>query len=203
VDVIEALRRRRMTRAFDGTELDEDVVVALCHEAARSPTAGHARGVDAVVACGRAGVARYLDAATDPAWRERADRYAGFAAAGAAVVVTCDPARYAARYADHDKASSGLGDVGQWPVPYWFTDAAFFTMSLLLLAEEAHIDGAFLGAFRHEEDVLGAIGAPEGTRLFGAVLLGRGSDVQRPSGSAARSGPTRSERVHRGRFAGG
>jgi nitroreductase len=203
VDVIEALRRRRMTRTFDGTELDGDAVVALCLEAARSPTAGHSRGVDAVVLAGRAGVARYLDAASDLEWRKRSDRFAGFSAAGAAVIVTCDPATYVDRYSADDKATSGLGDVERWPVPYWYTDAAFFTMSLLLLAEEAGFDGAFLGAFRHEAAVLGAVGAPGGTRLFGAVLLGHGAEEQRPSGSVARRGPTRSERVHRDRFAGG
>jgi len=200
MDVPEALRRRRMTRAFDGTELDEDRIAALCEEAMRAPTAGHARGVEAVVLAGAAGVASYLEAATDAAWRDSSARAEGFAAAGGCVVVVCDPARYAARYAEDDKSASGLGDPAAWPVPYWHTDAAFFTMALLLLAEDAGLAACFLGAFRHSSEVLGAVRAREGTELFGAVLLGGARRDQARSASTRRPGPTRAERVVRGAF---
>jgi nitroreductase len=200
VDVADALRRRRMTRAFDGSPVDEAHLVSLCAEAMRAPTAGHARGVDAVVLHGADGVATYLSAATDERWRTTAPRAAGLAAAGAAVVVVCDPRAYAARYAEADKEASGLGDPAAWPVPYWHGDAAFFTMALLLLAEDAGLAACFLGAFRRHDEVLSAIRAPEGSALFGAVLLGGSSPVQVPSASTSRPGRTRAERVHRGGF---
>ncbi len=200
MDVREAVRRRRMTRSFDGTELGEDRIAALCDDALRSPTAGHARGVETVVLAGRAGVHRYLDAATDPAWRADAPRSEGFGRAGGVVVVVCEPGAYLARYAMADKADSGLSDLSAWPVPYWFGDAAFATMALLLLAEEDGLAACFLGAFRREDAVLAALGAPSGRRLFGAVLLGAAANDQRRSTSLDRTGPSRAARVVRGGF---
>ena len=198
MDVREALRRRRMTRAFDGRELSEGVLAALCADALRAPTAGHTRGVEAVVLSGTTGVGRYLAVATDEAWRS-SSRAAGLGAAGGAVVVLCDPGAYAARYAEEDKSSSGLSDPASWPVPYWYGDAAFATMALLLLAEEAALAACFLGAFRHEAAVLAEVRAPAGRRLFGTVLLG-GRGAGAPSSSLAREGPSRTDRVVRGGF---
>ncbi len=200
MDVRDALRRRRMTRAFDGGELEEPELVELCTEALRAPTAGHARGVRTVVLAGQAGVHDYLAAATDAEWRASSSRAPGLAMAGGAVVIVCDPSAYATRYADDDKAASGLGDLDAWPLPYWHTDAAFATMSLLLLIEDAGLSACFLGAFRRHREVLGLVNAPSGTELFGTVLVGRASAAQAPSGSLRRPGPTRAERVVRRRF---
>ena len=200
MDVREALRRRRITRAFDGTELTEDHLVELCLDALRAPTAGHARGVEAVVLAGTTGVRRYLDAATDSTWRASSTRGTGFALAGGAVAVLCDPAAYTARYGDTDKASTGLDDPDRWPVPYWFGDAGFATMALLLLAESEGLASCFLGAFRREREVLDELRAPEGRRLFGAVLLGGSAPLQQRSASLDRAGPTRAARVVRGAF---
>jgi nitroreductase len=175
MNVRDALRGHRMTRAFDGTELVEAQLVGLCEDALRAPTAGHSRGVDAIVLAGTSGVRRYLH-------------------------VVCDPGAYASRYAAPDKVGSGLDDVAAWPVPYWFGDAAFATMALLLLAEEAGLAGCFLGAFRNEPDVLADVGAPRGRRLFGAVLLGHAASVQSRSSSLDRDGPSRADRVVRGGY---
>lgn len=200
MEVRDALRGRRMTRAFDGTSLSEDEVVELCTESLRAPTAGNTRGVELVVLAGRDGARRYLEAATDPQWRSTSTRARGFAGAGAAVVVVCDPTAYAARYAEEDKEGDGLDDVDRWPVPYWHADAAFATMALLLLAEDEAMGACFLGAFRHDRDVLRLVRAPARFELFGAVLLGGAADVQAPSASLARPGPSRASRVRRGRF---
>ncbi|HUD69217.1 MAG TPA: nitroreductase family protein [Acidimicrobiales bacterium] len=200
MDVRDALRRRRMTRAFDGSELDESQLIELCTEALRAPTAGHARGVWTVVLPGRAGVHDYLAAATDAGWRASSSRAPSLAMAGGAVVVVCDPGTYATRYADDDKTASGLGDLDAWPLPYWYTDAAFATMSLLLLAEDAGLSACFLGAFRHHREVLALVNAPSGTELFGTVLVGRAAATQAPSASLQRPGPTRAERVVRRQF---
>ena len=200
VDVRDALLRRRMTRAFDSTELDERVLVELCCESLRAPTAGNARGVMTVVLAGRSGVLEYLGAATDDAWRTTSTRAPGLQAAGGAVVIVSDPGAYAARYADADKSASGLGDVGAWPLPYWHTDAAFASMALLLLAEDAGLSACFLGAFRRREEVLALINAPGGVELFGAVLVGNAAPTETPSASLARPGPSRHERVVRRHF---
>jgi nitroreductase len=196
MEVREALRRHRMTRAFDGTAVDEERLVALCEEALRAPTAGHARGVTLGVLAGPEGARRYLETATDPEWRESSSRSTGLALAGGAVLVTCDPATYATRYAEADK-SGGLDDAAAWPVPYWYGDAAFATMSLLLLAESDGLASCFLGAFRHEPELLALARAPRGARVFGAVLVGRAAPGERRSASLDRPGPTRAARVVR------
>jgi nitroreductase len=200
MDVRDAMRRRRMTRSFDGTELHEDRIAGLCDDALRAPTAGHARGVEAVVLAGSEGARRYLRAATDAGWRAGSARAEGFERAGGAVVVVCDPGAYLARYTAPDKAGSGLADATAWPVPYWFGDAAFATMALLLLAEEDGLAACFLGAFRREAAVLTELGAPSGRRLFGAVLLGHASSAQARSSSLDRDGPSRAARVVRRGF---
>ena len=102
-------------------------------------------------------------------------------APGGAVVVVCDPGAYLARYAAPDKAGSGLDDATAWPVPYWFGDAAFATMALLLLAEEDGLAGLLprsVSATRQPSSP--TLGAPSGRRLFGAVLLGHAASVQVP-----------------------
>ena len=126
-----------MTRSFDGTEIAEHMLVELCAESLRAPTAGNVRGVRAVVLAGRSGAREYLQAATDAQWRAASTRAPGLALAGGAVVIVSSPLAYAARYAEPDKSASGLGDPAAWPIPYWHADAAFATMALLLLAEDA------------------------------------------------------------------
>jgi hypothetical protein len=73
-------------------------------------------------------------------------------------------------------------------------------MAALLLAEERELAAAFLGSFRGEEDLKGALGIPESYRVYGAILLGRPDDGDHRSSSLDRPGPTRSHRLHRGSF---
>ena len=120
--------------------------------------------------------------------------------AGGVVVIVCEPGAYTRRYAEEDKAASGLDDRNAWPVPYWHADAAFATMALLLLVEEEGLSACFLGAFRRHHEVLALVGAPDGFELFGAVLVGRAAATQPRSASLERPGPSRAERVVRRRF---
>lgn len=189
-----------MVRAFDGSAVDTAELAGLCREAMLAPTAGHARGVEAVVLGGATGVGRYLLAATDARWRATSRRADGFALAGGAVVVLCDPEAYAARYAEPDKATSGLSDASRWPVPYWYGDAGAYTMALLLLVEEQGLSACFLGAFRNEQAVLDEVRAPPGRLLYGAVLVGGSDGEPRGSSSTRRPGPSRGDRVVAERF---
>ena len=188
------LRRRSMTRSFADQVIDPALLSKLLEGAMSAPSAGNSRGVQAVVLTGEAR-SRYWDAATDEDWRERSRRFAGMSRAGAVVLVLCNPEVYTARYAEEDKASSGLGDEAAWPVPYWFGDAAFATMALLLGAEAAGLGAAFLGTFRHEDAVLEAIGRHRPGRLFGTVLLGHPDGQDLPSASLTRAVPSKAERV--------
>jgi hypothetical protein len=145
---------------------------------------------------------------TTPQWREDSRRFAGLARAPVvALCLTC-PELYLTRYSEEDKRESGLGNLAAggggedaWMVPYWFGDAAFSTMVLLLGATDAEIGACFLGNFHPEQDLLRALDVPLGWRLFGTVLLGLPDDLDHPSPSLARPSPA-SARIHWGRWEG-
>jgi len=189
------LAHRRMVRSFDGSAVDADHLTELCATALWSPTAGNSAGVRMHV-IEHADLPAYFAVATDEAWRERSDRFAGLARAGAAVLVTSLPDAYEARYREPDKAASGLGYREAWPLPYWHTDAAMATMALLLLLEEDGLAATLWGNFRNEEAVAAWAGIDDDA-LFGTVLIGRADGGDAPSRSLRRTVPSRRERVAR------
>lgn len=187
------LSQRRMVRSFDATPVDEEWLRNTCAESLRSPTAGNSAGVRMTI-IPREVVTEYFSVATDEHWRTTARRAAGLMRCGAVVLVTSRPSDYTARYAEADKSTSGLDVLDNWPVPYWHTDAAMATMSLLLLIEEAGLRATIWGNFRHDEEVLRWANI-ENEALFCSVLVGRpdGQDVE--SASLKRDVPSREERV--------
>jgi nitroreductase len=140
-------------------------------------------------------VAEFFDAATDETWRTRARRAAGLQQAGAVVMAFSNPTLYAERYAESDKASSGLGAIEAWPVPYWHGDAAMATMSLLLLIEEAGWSACFWGAFRGADTLRELVGLNEQWQLFGSILIGHAGDDDPRSASLTRTVPPRADRI--------
>ena len=202
MDVIRALEQRRMQRSFDGSPLEEAVVLRLLEASLRSPTAGNSRGLRWALALGPHEVDAWFTAATDEAWRVRSSRAEGFSRAAAACVLICDPQAYLDRYSEGDKATSGLGDSeAAWEVPYWFGDAGAATLALLLLAEENGLAACFLGAFRRDGELQGLLGRGPTERIYGTVLLGRSDGRDQRSASLDRPGPSRAERVQRIRSA--
>jgi len=184
-----------MVRSFDGRPVDQDQLDELCVSALWSPTAGNSAGVR-LHTVGAALVSDYLTVATDAAWRASSRRYAGLSRAGAVVLVTSRPQDYLERYAQPDKATSGLAAPDAWPVPYWHADAAMATMALLLLIEEAGLQATLWGNFRYEADVLRWAGITD-ERLFATVLVGHGDGNDEPSASLGRVVPSRRTRVSR------
>jgi hypothetical protein len=184
-----------MVRSFDATPVDLDWLDDLCAQALWAPTAGNSAGVR-LYTLGADQVESYFEVATDPSWRQRSSRAAGLARAGAVVLVTCRPDDYAARYAEADKARSGLDDQSAWAVPYWHTDAAMATMVLLLLIEEGGWQATLWGNFRHASAVLGWAGIT-GEELFATELVGRADGLDTRSTSLARAVPSRETRVRR------
>ncbi|HUZ09864.1 MAG TPA: nitroreductase family protein [Acidimicrobiales bacterium] len=211
------VRGRRMVRSFRAAPVGADLVDRLIDDALRAPTAGNTRGVDWLVLQGPETRA-YWATTTTGEWRETSRRWPGLSRAPVVALALTSPAAYVRRYGEPDKASSGLGlppgdgeqgeggnetEVGgeaTWPVPYWFGDAAFSTMTLLLGAAAAGLGACFLGNFRGESELLGALGVPSGWRLFGAVLLGYPDGEDHRSASLDRAGRPRSASVHRGRW---
>lgn len=185
-----------MSRSFDGTAVEADLIDDLCVEALRSPTAGNTGGVR-FLTVGHERVSEYFDVATDPEWRARSARFPGLSRAGAVVLAASVPEAYVARYQEPDKANSGLGSLAAWPVPYWHTDAAMATMSLLLLLEDAGLQATLWGNFRHDRDVLAWAGAPSTWSLFGSVIIGHADGRDHRSASLDRDLPSRRDRVLR------
>ena len=125
----------------------------------------------------------YFDATTDERWRaDHPDWNEGLRRASVVLLAYTSPGAYIARYGEADKASSGLGSgEDAWPVPYWYGDAAFGVMTVLLAAVDAGLGSCVLGTFRGEGELAGRLGVPDGWKLFCAVVLGH------PDGRAHRS----------------
>jgi len=170
----EAVRRRAMVRSFAQDALAAEVVEGIVRAALRAPSAGNTGATAWVVLRGAAETEVYWDATTDSAWREASPRWEGLRRAPVILLAYSSAELYVERYAEPDKAASGLGTgIGAWPVPYWTGDAAFGVMTVLLAAVDAGLGACVMGNFRGEEALGSALGIPQGWRLFSAVLVGR------------------------------
>ena len=199
MDLTEAVRRRRMVRAFAAEPLPEGAVERLVDLARRAPSAGHSQGWAFVALEGPDETARYWDVAL-PAERRATFRWPGLVAAPALVVVLVRPGAWVERYAEEDKAASGLG-VGEaaWSVPYWWVDGGMAVEHLLLGAVAEGLGACFFGLFRHEAAVLEALGVPTGWRAVGTVALGRPAEApDEPGRSAGRGRHAVADVLHRG-----
>ncbi|MEZ5142038.1 MAG: nitroreductase family protein [Acidimicrobiales bacterium] len=197
MELAEVLRRRRMVRSFAARPVDDEVLDELLEAARRSPSAGNSQGLDLVVLRGHE-TARYWDV-TLPGARRAAFGWPGLLRAPVLVVVVTDPAAYVARYAEADKASTGLGSgADRWPVPYWFVDAGAAIENLLLAAADAGLGACLFGPFGHEEAVRQALGIPGGRRLVATIAVGHADGGDERGRSAGRRRRTLDEVVHRG-----
>jgi nitroreductase len=190
-----------MVRSFSIEPVDRGVVDRLLFAALRSPTAGNTGGTEWVVLEGPAETAVYWEAATDETWRDSAPRWEGLRRAPVVLLAYASPGAYVARYAEADKVAAGLGaDETAWPVPYWYGDAAFGVLAVLLGAVDAGLGACMLGVFRGEAELAKTLGVPDGWRQFGAVVLGHPDGLDHRSPSLDRPLPLRAERVHYGRW---
>jgi len=159
-----------MTRAFRPDPIPHDLLASVVGAGRRAPSAGNSQGFAFVILEGPEQTARYWDITL-------ADRSAfgfpGLLAAPALVLVLAHSQAYVDRYAEPDKATTGLGEgADHWPVPYWTVDAAFAAMLIQLAAIDAGLGVLFFGPFEHEPQVLRALGVPEGHDAIGTLALG-------------------------------
>lgn len=193
----DAVRHRRMVRAFTAGPVDPAVVDALVDLARRAPSAGHSQGWAFVVLEGPVQTARYWDVSL-PIAQRAGFRWPGLVAAPVLIVVLVRPDAWVERYAEPDKARAGLGDdAGDWPVPYWWVDGGMAVEHLLLGAVDAGLGACFFGLFDHEAAVLSALGVPDGWRGLGTVALGHPA-LDEPGLSVARGRRPLDEVLHRG-----
>lgn len=201
MELSEVIRRRRMVRAFDPRPVPPAEVDRLLDLARRAPSAGNTQACAFVVLEG-ADTDRLWDV-TLPPERRGSFRWQGLLDAPVVVVPLVRPGAYPDRYAEDDKAATGLGSgLDAWPVPYWWVDGGMVVEALLLAVTDAGLGALFYGLFDHEAAALAALGVPDGWRALGAVALGHpaspGGVEEQPGRSAGRSRPPLAEALHRG-----
>lgn len=194
----EVLAARRMCRDYLDRPVDPAVLGRVLRAAFRGPAAGNTSALDLVVLQGL-DVARYWDV-TLPAERRADFPWPGLLRAPVLVLPTVRAAAYLERYAEPDKARSGLGaGVERWSTPYWFVDGGAAVMALLLAAEADGLGALLFGQFSHEPAVRAEFGIPSDREVLGTVALGwprpGGASV---SASARRGRPPAESRLHHG-----
>lgn len=187
-----------MVRAFADRPVDPTVVDGLLDLARRAPSAGHTQPWSFVVLEGPEQTERLWSVTLPVGDRRASFRWQKLLDAPVVVVPLVSASAYVSRYAEPDKAATGLGtSVSDWPVPYWWVDGGMAVHTLLLGAVDAGLGALFYGLFDHEDDVLGALGVPDGWRALGAVALGWPAPDE-PGLSGARPRRPFDDLVHRG-----
>jgi nitroreductase len=204
----EVVRSRRMTRSFDARRLEPGVLDGLVELASRAPSAGKTQGWHLVVLEGEQ-TAEFWDA-TLPAVKRDSFRWQRLLTAPVIALPLADSKAYVDRYAEPDKARTGLGaGAAAWPVPYWTIDTSMAVMTLLLAAEDAGLGALFFGVFRGERELRNRLGIPAGLDLLGAIALGHRAETPEnpthdpasgPGRSAGRSRRQARQIIHRGRW---
>lgn len=184
-----------MRRSFGSEPVDPRQLTDLLELARRAPSAGQAQGLSWLVLEGNRQTEQYWQVAM-PSGRDRFV-FPGLLDAPVLVVALVDADAYVARYAEGDKAATGLGrSVQDWPVPYWFVDGGMAVQTLRIAAHDAGLASCFFGLFDRERAVLDAFGVPQRLRAVGTVALGHMANDARPGRSAGR--PRRDDVIHRG-----
>ena len=199
MELADAVRRRRMVRAYDPDRpVPRETLLRLLDAAVRAPSAGFSQGWDFLVLTSADDRDRFWAATSDPdaapdAWLR------GMRSAPALVVCLSDPQRYLDRYAEPDKGWTDR-DPGRWPVPYWDVDTGMAALVVLLTAVDEGLGGCFFGVPPERRDaVLGAFGVPADRRVVGVVSLGYPAPDRR-SPSLRRGRRPVAEVAHDGRF---
>lgn len=186
-----------MVRAFSSEPIDAEILDRLLTDALRAPSAGNSQGTELVVLVGPEETARYWDAAL-PSERRDGFAWPDLLAAPVLVLVLADRRRYLDRYAEPDKAASGLGsDAAAWSTPYWLVDGGMAVHTLLLGAVDAGLGALLFGLFAHESAVRADLGIPEDRDVIGVVALGH-PRPSLPGRSATRPRRPTDEVIHRG-----
>lgn len=197
-DFAAVVAARRMRRVFADMTVDPVWLTETLDLARRVPSAGNAQGLEWLVLDTPEATTGYWDITLGE--RRSGFTHQGLLTAPVLIVAVVDPDAYVARYAEDDKARTGLGaDTDAWPVPYWWVDAGMAIQTLLLAVEDAGMSACFFGLFDHEQAVLAVHGVPAGRRAAGTIALGHRVPGDEPPGRSA-TRPRRAGVVHRGHW---
>jgi nitroreductase len=205
VEFTEVIRRRRMIRAFTAEPLAPGAAERLLRAASRAPSAGFSQGYSFLVLEGQEQCAPfwrllYEEAASEEA---AADDYPAridaLSQAPLVIVPLAGKDVYLDRYAEPDKGWTDR-DEAHWPVPYWYIDAGFAALLILLAAVDEGLGAVFFGltdlaSFRAR------FGVPDAWTPIGAIAVGHPDPGADPVSSAqTRTRKSLDELVHRGRW---
>ena len=191
-----------MTRAFTGVPPTESALESLVYAATRGPSAGNTSSVETLV-LQRDDVVAYWDV-TLPVARRASFPWPGLLDAPVLLIPTVRPDDYVSRYAESDKARTGLGESAEaWSVPYWWVDGGAAVENVLLAAAALGLGCCFFGQFDHESAVSARFGIPTGRRSLGTIAVGEAdAAADRPSRSTQRPSRGVDERTHWGSWNG-
>ena len=178
----DAIRRRRMVRAYDSDRpVPRDEVNGLLDLAVRAPSAGFTQGwrflvLDTAVARDAFWSATTVRGDAPDAW------LAGLATAPVLILIFSDKDAYLDRYAEPDKGWSDR-DERRWPIPYWHVDAGMAALILLLGAVDRGLAACFFGVPAERwESLQAAFAVPSALTPVGVVSVGYGvPDRRSPS----------------------
>ncbi|MGH9171898.1 MAG: nitroreductase family protein [Acidimicrobiales bacterium] len=200
MEFTEVLRRRRMVRHFTDEPVEADVVERILAAGLRAPSAGFSQGYALLLLESPEDRARFWATESEPdvpMTVELAETQAAMRRAQVLVPVLGSKDAYLDRYARPDKGWVDR-DEARWPVPYWYVDAGFMALLMLLAAVDEGVGAVFFGippsdipAFRAE------FGVPEDYTPIGCVAIGHEDPAvprrdlrsrRRPAGDVVRRG---------------
>jgi nitroreductase len=199
VELDQAIRRRHMVRDFSDEPVPREVIDRVLGHALHAPSAGFTQGFSFIVLEGPEQTAGFWRAVWAPEMEPYRRRWPGLQRAPVIILPLASRDAYLERYAEPDKAATGLAVAERWPMPYWLVDTGFATMLILLSAVDQGLGASFFSLTHGEERLLHELGAPPGLRSIGAIALGypRSHDTSR---SPSRGRRPLEEVVHRGRW---
>jgi nitroreductase len=196
----EAIRRRRMVRAYDPERpVPDEVVDRMLEHAIRAPSAGFSQGWDFLVLRSDDDRALFWRATRDDPDGEPDSWLRGLMTAPLLVVCLSDKDRYLDRYAEPDKGWDDR-DEARWPVPYWDVDTGMAGLLMQLTAVDAGLGSCFFGVPPVAHEALrAAFDVPANRTPVGVVSVGY-PDADRRSPSLRRGRRPVGEVAHDGRF---
>jgi nitroreductase len=174
------VRRRRMVRHFKPDPVERATIERILDLARRVPSAGYSQGQTFLVVTDletRRKVARLCE--PERSYVESFG-YDWVAEAPVQIVACTDEAAYHARYREPDKLRPDGSEI-EWPIPFWYVDAGFAVMTLLLAVVNEGLAAGYAGVV-DRAGLHALLGIPDDVIPVGVIPVGHpDQDIPSPS----------------------